>query len=651
MSKRRFLLSAIFAAGVLSAPTFAGEMEILNEEDLDEVSAQGLQLVTNNTRPFDNVNATINGQNNNLDSVQLNDNAQSGLIAAALINMSKTALNVGINILFDGPSSDPVTDPPPMKDDPRKPPDPPPMDKTFSDDAHQKNEQVAKNHDNTANDEDYEERIAWAFNIDKQRQDIKNGTEEGGPTVVVDQDNNNNSVQLNDNALSGAAGLILDNDAISAVNIGMNIFVGGNLDDTHLEQENEQTARNMSNYAESGLSEGSAIAENRETDTTQRVTNSYGSDIYDQDNNNNSVQLNDNAESGAAAIAMLNIANSAYNHGLNIAVMNDVTDSDIEQENEQMAQNHVNEADADGDASTAIARNDNKQKQAIHTSVGQFDGELDLIAEQDNNNNSVQLNDSAQAGAMAVDMTNAAMSAGNFGLNLMASGPVTDTDIEQENEQTAENFLNRAEATETALAYNSNNDTSEEPGGQYVHNVHATIQDQNNNNNSVQLNDDAQSGIRVISGVNMAQSAVNVGMNILFVNGDMTDSDVEQENEQTAENHNNYATAASLAKAVNFNKQKQVIENCFCSDLSQTDQDNNMNSVQLNDNAQAGAAGWSIVNAAASAGNIGTNIAIVTGSVMGSEIHQTNTQTAINFSNVASGETAIAGNAETPFSF
>ncbi|RLJ70096.1 hypothetical protein BCF55_0360 [Hydrogenivirga caldilitoris] len=633
MSKK-FLLSAVFSAGVLSAGALAGDMQVLNEEELEDVSAQGLQVIENDNRQF----AEINGQNNNLDSVQLNDNAQLEAQAGGIINVAKTALNAAVNLLADGPEPGPK--PPPQNGD----------TKYFNYYFSQTNVQVAMNHVNTANNADAEEELAIAGNLNKETQSIDNNGN------IREQDNNNNSVQLNDSAQSGASGLMIENAAISAVNTGMNIFVAGDVDSTEGHQTNTQVAKNMGNYAEAQAGDQPiAVAGNAELGVTQNINNQYQSEgepnnIYDQDNNNNSVQLNDSAQSGASAVSMLNVANSAYNSGLNVMAMANLSNSLMTQNNSQTAESHVNVASAEADNGVALAGNLNKQTQNVHNAVADDFVGLGVIEEQDNNNNSVQLNDSAQSGASALDMTNSAVSAGNTGMNVMAATTVSTSEIHQGNYQSARNFDNEArtyngnpESEDIAVATNA--EIAGEPG-QYVHTVHATIGDQNNNNNSVQLNDDAQSSASALFMTNMAQSAVNSGLNLLFVDGNVDDSTVSQTNEQFASNHNNYATANALAVAINLNKQRQIIENCFCSDLSQTDQDNNMNSVQLNDNAQSYASGWMIVNAATSAVNSGTNLAVVNGVVSGSSVTQTNVQTSVNFSNQASGNTAIAGNAE-----
>ena len=657
MSKK-LLLTAVFTAGAFTTGAIAGEMEILNEEELEEVSAQGLQVIENDNRNF----RDLNGQQNNLDSVQLNNNAQAGVQVAGLINSAKSSFNSAINLLIQ--LEDQVGDGGNGGDEDGGTKSTPALaSHGYSNSFSQANIQMAMNHMNTSNDDDAEEELALALNINKEKQIILN---KGN---IVDQDNNNNSVQLNDNAQRGASGgkddndegtsaILLANYAISSVNHALSVFVAGNINSTEGGQFNKQVALNMGNYAEAQAGESPvAIAGNGETGPTQMIWNEYGEftddgidpyTITDQDNNNNSVQLNDNAQRSANAMAMLNIANSAYNTGANLMMTGDITDSSISQTNEQGAENHVNIARAEHPNGTAVAGNLNKQTQNVHNAVeDQFDGFM-VVEDQDNNNNSVQLNNNAQRDATGMDMTNSAISAGNTGFNIMSTGALTNTNIGQLNSQTARNFDNEAytyvgEGNNTAIAGNA--ELTENPG-QYIHTVHATIIEQDNNNNSVQLNENAQRGISVMSGINMAQSAVNSGMNILFVDGSATNSNVNQTNMQYASNHNNFATADGLAVAVNLNKQKQIIENCFCSDFSETDQDNNMNSVQVNGNAQRDASGWMLVNASTSAANVGTNIAVISGTVSGSSFTQTNVQTAINFSNKASGSTAITGNWE-----
>ena len=635
-TKRNLLLSAIFVVGVMGVAQ-AGDMQVINEEELDDVSAQGLQVIDNDNRHF----AEINGQKNNLDSVQLNDNTQREANAGGIINSAKSSINAAINILLDGEEGgggDPPGNP----------------DKSFSHAFSQTNIQTAMDHVNTADNGYAEEEIAVAFNLNKETQTVTNNGD------IVDQDNNNNSVQLNNNAQREASALMLQNAAISAANSGMNVFVANTVSGTSGYQSNVQVAKNMGNYAEAQTGEAPlAVAGNAELGVTQDVNNVYGSEvddefvpnqIVDQDNNNNSAQLNNNAQREASGVMISNLANSAYNHASNIMSMGDVSESSLTQLNSQSAESHLNIARAEADNGRALAGNVNKQTQNVRNSEGVFEGKLLGVVEQDNNNNSVQLNDNAQRQASGLDVTNSAVSAGNTGINVMAAKSVTSSTLYQENTQSTRNFDNEAhtytgnvESNDVAVA--GNLELAGEPG-QYVHNVHANIDDQNNNNNSVQLNGNAQMEFSALSAINMAQSAVNSGMNIIFVDGAVDGSTIGQTNYQYASNHNNFANADALAIAINLNKQRQIIENCFCSDLSDTDQDNNMNSVQLNDNAQRQASGWTIVNSATSAVNAGSNIAVVNGVVSNSVVTQTNVQTSVNFSNQASGNTAIAGNAE-----
>ena len=70
--KKKLLMAALLAAAV-STPVFA-QPEALSEGELDEVSAQGLQIVENHNATFGD-HGPMNSQNNNLDSVQINDDS------------------------------------------------------------------------------------------------------------------------------------------------------------------------------------------------------------------------------------------------------------------------------------------------------------------------------------------------------------------------------------------------------------------------------------------------------------------------------------------------------------------------------------------------------------------------------------------------
>jgi hypothetical protein len=615
------ILAATLSTVLIAGTSFASPMT-LTESEMDGVSAQGLQIITNDNRDF----APIVDQDNNLDSVQLNNNAEQNSKVAGIINSAKSAVNASANILKEKGNNNN-------------------NNKSFHGSFSQSNTNLAINHQNTANDVNAEEEFALAINLNKQTQVIINT----GLSVITDQDNNNNSVQLNDNAQQNSEGVSIINASTSALNFGFNLFSANDVSATG-SQSNMQIARNMRNYAEAQTGEEPlAIAGNAELGITQTINNVYGvngkkvSTITDQDNNNNSVQVNDNAQENAKVASIMNSAQSAVNASGNLATMKNVSGSDISQSNKNIAENHVNVAKAEAENGIAIAGNLNKQTQNVHNMDEAYEGITGMIEDQDNNNNSVQINDNGQRAVKGILLMNSASSAVNAALNVMDADNVQESSLRQSNKQVARNYENTADSHRYGeLAIAGNAEISDNPG-QYINNVHVTIHDQNNNNNSVQLNDNAQKDIVVDKTINSANSAVNLGQNIMNL-GDVTGSTISQSNMQYAGNHNNYATSSGTSIAANINKQIQVVDNCFCTDLRGA-QDNNMNSVQLNDNAQQNAMGVFIVNAADSAVNGGLNM-IVSGTVLDSTMTQSNTNTAVNFSNNASGRVAIAGNAE-----
>ncbi|MEM7828436.1 MAG: hypothetical protein QW561_03770, partial [Candidatus Aenigmatarchaeota archaeon] len=255
MFKKLILLTMILS--LTAGTSYAGTL--LTENEMDEVSASGLQIITNDNENF----APIVDQDNNLDSVQLNDYAQASATTWSIINSAKSAVNEAANILIDG-----YRTPPP-------PPQPPAPEKSFSGTFHQTNYNAALNHVNSADDIDFEEEVAIAINLNKETQKIINGlhTEENGETggVIEDQDNNNNSVQLNNSAQSSATAFNLVNSSTSAANVSMNLFVAGSVNGATGTQTNLQFALNMHNYAESGYDEGLSLAANVELGNTQTI--------------------------------------------------------------------------------------------------------------------------------------------------------------------------------------------------------------------------------------------------------------------------------------------------------------------------------------------------------------------------------------------
>ncbi|WP_457624602.1 beta strand repeat-containing protein [Persephonella sp.] len=392
------------------------------------------------TQDINNYWTEIKTQNNNNNSVQLNDDAQTSITGVVVENIANSAANTGVNLMAGDETLGDVNQ----------------KSGDFSTTLIQNNNQTATNHVNTAS-ADTEEGIAIAANINKQTQIIRNFTTDTPPDLVYisDQDNNNNSVQLNGNAQSGATAVVLSNTSLSAVNTGLNVMNVSNLSGTHVGQANNQTAANFTNDASGAV----AIAGNAElNDSTFYKTGEMEAgqvieNIHavipaenEQNNNNNSVQLNDNAQVEASGLTIANVANSALNIGFNLMNTDDISDdSSIMQTNTQEAQNHVNYAEG---ADVAFAGNINKQKQYIYNcNCSSIEGE------QNNNMNSVQLNDNAQAGINSTILLNVAGSAVNAGVNMVHAGVISGSSVTQVNSATAVNFSNTANGA-NALAGN-----------------------------------------------------------------------------------------------------------------------------------------------------------------------------------------------------
>ncbi|MDQ7055929.1 MAG: hypothetical protein Q9M89_05440 [Persephonella sp.] len=270
--------------------------------------------------------------------------------------------------------------------------------------------------------------------------------------------------------MKASRGILHTNAAASAVNSGENYFVAAGVENTEGSQLNKQVASNFDNYAEAEgdgsvagtgnveLSEGTQVINNGGTVLAHQDANNNNVIIINQDNNNNSVQLNNSAQEYAAFMTLKNTAKSAANNGINVThVTGDVVDSSLSQKNRQIASNHNNTSEGPADYSVAI--NLNKERQVIDN--GHYYGSKNAddpkaqIMNQDNNNNSVQLNDSAQAQARAFIMENASTSATNTGVNLAhIGGNSSNSSVLQENKQTSQNFNNTARGNLLAAAGN-----------------------------------------------------------------------------------------------------------------------------------------------------------------------------------------------------
>lgn len=443
------------------------------------------------------------------------------------------------------------------------------------------------------------------------------------PTAITGQQNNNNSVQLNDDSQAGASAMDIRNAVASAVNIEQDIdsynFVslfsstatstqtatnfkdseqivdnGGDvtaqnnnnssvqLNDTAQAGANAMSILNAADSAKniyqritnvtnsvgvSSLSTNNQIATNTGT-VTQTITNA--GTVTGQNNNNSSVQVNDDAQAGASGMSMSNVAGSAQNIG---QMVGNVTGS----VGVTIGQSHVQ-----------VATNTNIDTQVI-TNLG-------LVNPiQNNNNASVQLNDNAQAGASGLLIDNKAGSAMNVAQNVLNVTGLVSLTATQSNDQTADNFL----ITE-----------------QTIENVADTTL-QNNNNSSVQVNNTAQTGTGTMALANTAGSAMNIGQNVVNAVNINGLNIISQSNMQLALS----GAPSGLTPTQNIIN----IDDAFA-------QDNNHGSVQLNNSAQSGSSSMAIANTAASAANIGQNVANLSGLVAVNIIGQSNVQDAVNVS-------------------
>jgi len=386
--KRKLLVAALLAVSVSSA---VAAPEVLSEEELGDVSAQGVQVITNPT--------DISAQQNNNDSIQINGASQSGSSGMQISNSVNSADNINTNVIN--------------------------LDSSSGMTMSQLNDQSAENYE--VSDQTVLNNITTgvasnvsgsAVNVGQNIANITNSTNislsqtnnqyasnEGSDTQSITngdtatlQDNNNGSVQLNDNAQRGSSSMVLDNTVSSAQNVGQNIIAVDGLSDFTLSQTNIQYAENLK-------------------DIDQTITNN--GDVSLQNNNNGSVQVNDDAQTESTGMIIKNTANSAQNVGQNIISGTNMDGiNSITQLNDQVASNGT----MDGEISSQNIMNQ--------------DASL-----QNNNQASVQLNDNAQANTTSMVILNTANSASNTAQNITdVTGAVSVNIIESSNIQTASNY-------------------------------------------------------------------------------------------------------------------------------------------------------------------------------------------------------------------
>ncbi len=310
--------------------------------------------------------------------------------------------------------------------------------------------------------------------------------------------------------------------------------------------------------------------------------------------NNDSVQLNDMSQTNAQGLAVTNSAGSAANVGQNVVGLTGGSgQGPVAQSNRQDAQSY--------EAST--------QQGAQADRDHRYAGTLRDV--QNINNASAQLNHNSQEYVTGMAVTNAASSADNVGQNVVGVTNTLAATIAQSNVQAA---LQR-----------SNNMQLGEQEDVDIYFRHGRDKDrQNVNNASTQLNNKAQRRAEGLAITNTAASAANVGQNIAG-SDTSTVGNIAQRNDQ-------YANNAGMNRQ--FGGQVDVVLQARQANRDKEVQSVNNASTQLNDKAQKNARGLAITNTAASAANVGQNIAGLTDSTTGSvgNIAQSNAQVAENSS-------------------
>lgn len=570
--KGRFLAAAALFA--VSVSTAMAAPQVLSEDELGSVSAQGIQVISNPT--------SISAQQNNNDSVQLNGVSQQGAGGMQIVNNVNSAENIHTNLInLSGSSAmsmSQLNDQTALNDYEVSSQ----SITNLADASNQNNNnasvQINDNSQTGVNAGIVSNVSRSAKNIGQNIGNITNSTNiglsqtntqvatnsgsdyqeiyNGGPSTL--QNNNNGSVQLNNNAQSGSNTMVLDNTASSAQNVAQNIMSVDGLINSSLSQTNTQIASNLK-------------------DIDQTITNDSTTSL--QNNNNASVQLNDNTQTNSAGMIIKNTANSAQNVAQNIIDAQNMNGLNImSQSNEQYASNGA----ADGETLSQVVLNQD-------------------VANQNNNHASVQLNGNSQAGTNSMVMQNTANSAANTAQNITsATGAVSVNIISSSNTQVASNYT-RWDVDQSIATGDSNL--------------------QRNNTNSVQINDNTQSNTNGMVIANTAGSASNIGQNIGLSGQFVGFNVLLQSNEQYAYNGSGWSNWSF--QDINNNNGLLTVT---------TFQDNNNASVQLNNGttAQENVNSMVLANTAHSASNTAQNVAAAGNLLVGNLIAQSNYQEAYN---------------------
>ncbi len=403
-----------------------------------------------------------------------------------------------------------------------------------------------------------------------------------GGNVNAHQDNNNGAVVLHNFAQSGMSGAYVFNGAESAGNNGTNMFNGSAAGPIVLDQRNNQCAQN------------SVLRKQQEIGNMGDVNNNVV-----QDNENGSVLITDNAQQNANNLSLVNSAVSAVSRATNIAnITLPTTSIDVTQESIQRSQNEVAYDDSDASNPSLLSGMDRDAYQYIRN-----EGDIEDEAHQRNDQGSVHITNNAQENISSFDVTNIAMSAANLGTNILNADITSSATVTQMNDQISVNKLALGSVDpDYELRQDVDNFGDIKAGAE-----------QDNNNLSIQLMDNALANANAGILINGAGSAINAASNIANISTATGGVNLNQSNESVACNWIQTDSPQDIYNGGSVSG-RQI---------------NNDNSVYLSGSVMMFMTGVMAVNAASSAVNIAQNIASISagGSIV---VTQTNTQTANN---------------------
>ncbi len=421
---------------------------------------------------------------------------------------------------------------------------------------------------------------------DEELEDVSGGQLQqtiNGGNVNLHQDNDNGAVVLHNNVQRFARGAYIFNGAASVGNNGTNIFNGSAVGPIVLDQRNNQCGENKVLRKQQEIGNGGDINSNAV-----------------QDNENGSVLITDNVQQNANNLSLVNSAVSAVSRATNIAnITLPTTSIDVTQESIQRSQNEVAYDDSDAPNPVWLRDMDRDAYQYIRN-----EGDIEDEAHQRNDQGSVHITNNAQENISSFDVTNIAMSAANLGTNILNANITSSATVTQMNDQISVNKLALGSVDPDYELRQDIDNFGDIKGGA----------EQDNNNLSIQLMDNAQANANAGILINGAGSAINAASNIANISTATGGVNLNQTNQSVACNW------------IQTDSPQYIYNGGSVSGR----QINNDNSVYLSGAVMGSMTAVMAVNAASSAVNIAQNIASISSAGGPIVVTQTNTQTANN---------------------